>query len=83
MIPFRKPLLRTLKTTMACSMYLIPSQESVLLQGPGSIKKLPALIKAQGIQKPLIVTGSHPNGEEPTWKPVCRIQCNGYVLRGI
>ena len=56
MMPFRKPLLRTLKTTMACSMYLIPSQESGLLQGPESVKKLPTLIKAQGIQKPLVIT---------------------------
>jgi len=39
-------------------MYLIPSQESELLQGPGSVRKLPALIKAQGIQKPLIITDS-------------------------
>jgi len=43
---------------MACTMYLIPSQESELLQGPGSVRKLPALIKAQGIQKPLIITDS-------------------------
>ena len=56
MMPFRKPLLRTLKTTMACSMYLLPPQESALLQGAGSVKKLPALIRAQGIHKPLIVT---------------------------
>ena len=56
MMPFRKPLLRTLKTTMAYSMYLIPSQESVLLQGAGSVKKLPALIKAQGIKNPLVIT---------------------------
>jgi alcohol dehydrogenase len=56
MIPLRKPLLRTLKNAIAYSMYLIPSQESVLLQGVGSIKKLPAMIKAQGIQKPLIIT---------------------------
>jgi alcohol dehydrogenase class IV len=56
MIPLRKPLLKTLKTAMAYSMYLIPPQDSVLLQGPGSITKLPALIKAQGIRKPLIVT---------------------------
>ena len=56
MMPFRKPLLRTLKTAMACAMYLIPSQENELLQGPGSVRKLPALIKAQGIQKPLVIT---------------------------
>lgn len=37
-------------------MYLIPSQNSELLQGPGSIQKLPALINAQGIKKPLIIT---------------------------
>ncbi len=43
---------------MACTMYLIPSQESELLQGPGSVRKLPALIKAQGIQKPLVITDS-------------------------
>ena len=57
-MPLRKPLLTALKTTMACSMYLIPSQESALLQGPGSIRKLPALIKEQGVRKPLIVTDS-------------------------
>lgn len=56
MIPFRKPLLRTFKTTMACSMHLIPAQKSTILQGPGSIGKLPALIQSQGIQKPLVIT---------------------------
>jgi alcohol dehydrogenase class IV len=56
MIPFRKPLRKTFKTTMACSMYLIPSQNSTVLQGPGSIGKLPALIQSQGIQKPLVIT---------------------------
>jgi hypothetical protein len=56
MIPLKIPLLRTLKTIMAYSMYLIPAQESVLLQGAGSVKKLPALIKALGVGKPLIVT---------------------------
>lgn len=58
MMPLRKPMLRTLKTTMACTMYLIPSQKSELLQGPGSVRKLPALIKAQGIQNPLVITDS-------------------------
>ncbi|MBU0994580.1 MAG: iron-containing alcohol dehydrogenase [Proteobacteria bacterium] len=58
MMPFRKPLLKALKTTLAYSMYLIPPQTSELLQGPGSVKKLPALIKTQGIRKPLIVTDS-------------------------
>jgi len=47
MIPFRKQLLGTLKTTMAYSIYLIFSQESVLVQGAGSVKKLPALINAR------------------------------------
>ena len=56
MMPFRKPLLRTLKPTMARSMYLLPPQESALLQRAGSVKRLPALIRAQGIHKPLIVT---------------------------
>jgi alcohol dehydrogenase len=41
---------------MAYSMYLVPSQESVVIQGPGSIKKLPRLIKDQGIKKPLVIT---------------------------
>ncbi len=58
MMPFRKPLLRTFKTMMAYSMYLIPSQKSEVVQGPGSIKKLPALIKAKGFRKPLVVTDS-------------------------
>lgn len=56
MLPFRKPLLRVLKTTLAYSMYLIPPQESGLLQGPGSVAKLPALMRRQGIRKPLIIT---------------------------
>jgi len=56
MMPFRKPLLRILKTTLAKSMYLIPPQTSEVVQGPGSIKKLPALIKSKGFQKPLVVT---------------------------
>lgn len=58
MMPLREPLLRTLKTAMAYSMYLIPPQDGTVLQGPGSIKKLPALIRAQGIGKPLVVTDS-------------------------
>ena len=57
-MPLRKPLLNVLKTGLACSMYLLPSQEGVLLQGPGSVRKLPALIKEQGIGKPLVVTDS-------------------------
>lgn len=58
MIPFRKPLLKTLKTAIAYSMYLIPPQDSVVIQGAGSIRKLPALMKANGVRKPLIVTDS-------------------------
>ena len=58
MMPFRKPLLRAFKSVLACSMYLIPSQKSVLVQDPGSIKKLPGLIREQGIRKPLIITDS-------------------------
>ncbi len=58
MIPFRKPLLRALKTTLAYSYYLMPPQKSVLLEGPGSVKKLPALLRAKGIKKPLVVTDS-------------------------
>jgi alcohol dehydrogenase len=58
MMPFRKPLLRTLKTALAYSMYLIPPQDSVVIQGAGSIRKLPSLMKAQGVRKPLIVTDS-------------------------
>ncbi len=56
MSKFRKPLLSALKTSLAFSMYLIPPQESFLMQGVGCVKKLPKLIKAQGIRKPLIVT---------------------------
>lgn len=58
MIPFRKPLLRTLKTALAYSMYVIPPQNSEVIQGPGSIRKLPLLMKAKGVRKPLIVTDS-------------------------
>ncbi|HQJ10136.1 MAG TPA: iron-containing alcohol dehydrogenase, partial [Deltaproteobacteria bacterium] len=58
MVPLRKPLLRTLKTALAYSMYLIPPQESEVMQGAGSIRKLPALMKARGVRKPLIVTDS-------------------------
>ncbi|HQP30523.1 MAG TPA: iron-containing alcohol dehydrogenase [Deltaproteobacteria bacterium] len=56
-----KPFLKAFKTTMAYSMYIVehfPSQTSVVMQGAGSVKKLPALIKAQGIRKPLVVTDS-------------------------
>ncbi len=56
MMPLRKPLLRTFKTIMAYSMYIIPPQKSEVVQGPGSIKQLPALIKAKGLRKPLVVT---------------------------
>jgi alcohol dehydrogenase class IV len=52
----RKPLLSTFKSVLACSMYLLPFQESIVLQGGGSVKKLPGLIRAQGVRKPLIVT---------------------------
>lgn len=45
-----------MKTSLAFSMYLIPPQESFLMQGEGSVKKLPKLIRARGIRKPLIVT---------------------------
>lgn len=58
MMPFRKPLLRTFKTIMAYSMYLVPPQKSWVTQGPGSVKKLPALIRAKGFLKPLVVTDS-------------------------
>lgn len=57
-MPFRKPLLRALKTTLAYSYYLMPPQKSVLLEGPGSVKKLPALLRTNGIKKPLVVTDS-------------------------
>ena len=56
MIPFRKPLLKTLKAATACFMVLVPSQESVVLEGPGSIRKLPDLMKKQNIRKPLVIT---------------------------
>lgn len=56
MIPFRKPLLRTLKTATACFMVLVPSRENVVLEGPGSIRKLPDLMKKQNIRKPLVIT---------------------------
>ncbi len=58
MMPLRKPLLRVLKTALAYSMYLVPPQDSAVMQGAGSIRKLPALMKAQGVRKPLIVTDS-------------------------
>ena len=56
MFPLRKPLLGTLKTVMAYFMYLVPWQESVVIQGPGSVKQLPGLIRKKGLKKPLIVT---------------------------
>ncbi|HOQ72537.1 MAG: iron-containing alcohol dehydrogenase [Smithellaceae bacterium] len=56
MIPFRKPLLKTLKASTACFMVLVPSRENVVLEGPGSIRKLPDLMKKQNIQKPLVIT---------------------------
>ncbi|HRT77263.1 MAG TPA: alcohol dehydrogenase, partial [Spirochaetota bacterium] len=58
MMPFRKPLLRIFKTIMAKSMYLVPPQISTVEQGPGSVKKLPALIREKGFRKPLVVTDS-------------------------
>jgi alcohol dehydrogenase len=56
MFPLRKPLLRTFKSLMAWSMYLVPSQESTVVQGPGSVAQLPGLIRLQGIRKPLVIT---------------------------
>jgi len=56
MFPLRKPLLGILKTVMAYSMYLVPWQESKVIQGPGSVKQLPGLIRKKGLKKPLIVT---------------------------
>lgn len=56
MIPFRKPLLRTLKTSAVCFMYVTPSRKSTVLQGPGSIGRLPDQMKRQKIQKPLVIT---------------------------
>ncbi|MBP7738636.1 MAG: iron-containing alcohol dehydrogenase [Spirochaetes bacterium] len=49
-------MLRIFKTILANSFYLVPLQISEVLQGPGSIKKLPALIKSKGFRKPLVVT---------------------------
>ncbi len=56
MVPFRKPLLKTLKAATACFMVLVPSRKSVVLEGPGSIRKLPDLMKKQNIKKPLVIT---------------------------
>lgn len=56
MFPLRKPLLRTLKTIMAWFMYLVPWQEGIVLQGPGSIRQLPAFIRKEGVKKPLVIT---------------------------
>ncbi|NLA40762.1 MAG: iron-containing alcohol dehydrogenase [Smithella sp.] len=56
MIPFRKPLLKTLKAATACFIAVVPSQKSVVLEGPGSIRKLPDLMKKQNIEKPLVIT---------------------------
>ncbi len=56
MIPFRKPLLKTLKAATACFMALVPSRKSMVLEGPGSIGKLPDLMKKQNIEKPLVIT---------------------------
>lgn len=40
--------------TTAC--YLLPWRQPELLEGPGSIKKLPAFIRSKGIDKVLVVT---------------------------
>ncbi|HPC85296.1 MAG TPA: iron-containing alcohol dehydrogenase [Smithellaceae bacterium] len=56
MIPFRKPLLRTLKTAAVCLMYVAPSRKSLVLQGPGSVEQLPDRMKRRKIQKPLLIS---------------------------
>ncbi|MBN1532997.1 MAG: iron-containing alcohol dehydrogenase [Spirochaetes bacterium] len=56
MVPLRKPFLRMFKTVMAYSLYIVPSQESTVVEGPGSVTKLPGLIGSQGIRKPLVIT---------------------------
>lgn len=40
-------------------MYFIPWKTPKTIEGPGSVKELPKVIKEQGISKVLIVTGSH------------------------
>lgn len=56
MIIVLKPFLRIFKIIMANSMYLIPWQESTVIQGPGSVKQLPGFIRKKGLKKPLVVT---------------------------
>lgn len=48
---------RILQFLQTCFAYLLPWRQPALLQGPGSIRQLPALIKSKKIDKVLIVSG--------------------------
>jgi alcohol dehydrogenase class IV len=49
---------RVFQFVLTSGMYLMPWRQPELLSSPGSIKKLPALIKSKGINNVLIVTDS-------------------------
>ena len=49
---------RVFQFVLTSCMYLMPWRQPELLSGPGSIKKLPELIKSKGISRVLIVTDS-------------------------
>ncbi len=49
---------RVFQFVLTSAMYLMPWRQPELLTGPGSIKKLPALIQSKGLKNILIVTDS-------------------------
>lgn len=51
-----KKFCRLFQTGMKGAMYLLPWSMPKLLEGPGKIKELPALIKSKGYDKVLLVT---------------------------
>ena len=50
---------RIFQTGMKLGMYFLPWRVPQLLEGPGSVEKLPALIRQQGCHKILICTGTY------------------------
>lgn len=48
---------RTFQGVMKIGMYCLPWRMPKTLEGPGSVKKLPALIRKKGFRKVMIVTG--------------------------
>jgi alcohol dehydrogenase class IV len=62
--------------------YLMPWRQPVLLEGPGSIKKLPAFVRSKGVDKVLIVTDAvlHRIGLLDTLFAACKEADLAYVL---